>query len=413
MAEDEDQQSDYSEDFENTSLGDYNFGDEDSSNLDLNDEEFDAQPQIESFPESIEHEKEDANQQAGLEPNTLSKLKDELDEFDSIVAESCCVGSPGPGIDSKEWKSQVTEYDRILQKCIANENKRLAESSFITSTIAKNSRHSRAIIEKQLRIAVNQINSYRKENEFITKKLDTSIVHQELERQKQTIHEQDMKIRQLMDENRALQAVRRGHEKQLLVVEREKELQPEKDKSLHRDQRFLEKKMKSLKNQVVNLQIRDRVQYQENRDLKQKNLKLKVRVQALEMSDSVALSVKKQRSNSLVGGIGEDGMSMEVPSVHMIGDESKAGDSLVAKGSASEHDRVLSENARLKSIVSNQRSSFRQQLTTLQSRLEKSLQRRKDLETELERREKEMKVQVSLPSSAFPVTRFKAHIFLL
>lgn len=395
--EDEDQQSDYSEDFENTSLGDYNFEEDSSAHLDLGDEEFELHPQVESVPESGEHEKEDADgdQEAELEPTSLSKLKAELDELEnhsSIVAHG--PGSPVPGIDSKEWKSQVTDFDRILQKCICNENKRLAESSFITSTVAKNSRHSRAILEKQLRIAVNQINSYRKENEFITKKLDTSVVHQELERQRQTIHELEIRIRQLTDENRGLQAVRRGHEKQLLVVEREKELQPEKDKSLHRDQRFLEKKLKSLKNQVVNLQIRDRVQYQENRDLKQKNLKLKVRVQALEMSDSVAISVKKQCSNSLVGGIGEDGMSMEVPSVHMLGDDSK-GESWVTKESGPEHDRLISENARLKSIVSNQRSSFRQQLTTLQSRLEKSLLKRKDLESELERREKEMKVQVS------------------
>jgi hypothetical protein len=372
-----DEQSEYSEDFENTSLGDYNF-----DGLDFDDEE---ESRIE-FPES-EQEKIVA---AKSESNSLTKLKDQLDEFDqSIVARN---DSPVVGIDSKLWKSQMTEYDQILHKCIANEQKRSAESSFITSSIAKNSRHTRAVVEKQLQIALNQINSYRKENEFITKKLDMSIVHQELDRQKQIIHDQEQRIRELMDENRALQSVRRGHEKQLLVVEREKELQPERDKSLQRDHHFLEKKMKSLKNQIVNLQVRDRMQYQENRDLKEKNLKLKVRVQALEMSDSVAISIKRQATNSL-GGIGEEGMSMEVPSVHMIGDESN-GESWETKDSELEQARVRSENSRLKSIVSNQRSSFRQQLTTLQSRLEKSLLRRKYLETELERREKEMKVQV-------------------
>jgi chromosome segregation ATPase len=377
MADSDEQQSEYSEDFENTSLGDYNI---DGFDLDLDLD--DGEQGIREFPESEQEKVESAK----LETESLMKLKDQLDEFDqSIVTGN---ESPVGGIDSKLWKRQMTDFDQILQKCVANEQKRTAESSFITSTIAKNSRHTRPVVEKQLQIALHQINSYRKENEFITKKLDTSIVHQELERQKQTIHDQELKIRQLVEENRALQSVRRGHEKQLLVVEREKELQPEKDKSLQRDHHFLEKKLKSLKNQVVNLQVRDRIQYQENRDLKEKNLKLKVRVQALEMSDSVAISIKRQGTNSL-GGIGEEGMSMEVPSVHMIGDDSKG-----ESGSEVEQDRIRSENSRLKSIVSNQRSSFRQQLTTLQSRLEKSLDRRKYLETELERREKEMKVQV-------------------
>jgi len=64
------------------------------------------------------------------------------------------------------------------------------------------------------------------------------------------------------------------------------------------------------------------------------------------------------------------------------------------KDSEIENDKLHSESNRLKSIVANQRSSFKQQLTTLQTRLEKSLQKRKELESELDRREKEMKVQV-------------------
>lgn len=386
----EEEASEYSEDFENTSLEEYNygFGDEgfDSLNSD-NEGESSSPPESQGVDQDHTH-----IDKCELETNSLVKLQAQLNEFDSLEESSIMRdGSPVPGIDSRIWKSQISEYDRIFQKCIANENKRSADASFITSTIAKTSRHNRAILEKQLQLALNQINSYRKENEFILKKLDTSVVHQELEKQKQTIHEQDLKIRQLLDENRALQAVRRGHEKQLLVAEREKELQPEREKSRQRDHHFLEKKIKSLKNQLVNLQVRDRLQYQENRDLKQKNLKLKVRMQTLEMSESVAVAVRKH--SSLVGGIGEEGMSLEVPSVHMIGDDSKV-DSVVT--SELEYDRLASENSRLKSIVANQRSSFRQQLTTLQSRLEKSLQKRRELELELERREKEMKVQVCL-----------------
>lgn len=261
--------------------------------------------------------------------------------------------------------------------------------------LQKNSRHSHIVIEKQLRLALNQINSYRKENEYLVQKLDTSVIHQELERQRQLIHDQDFKIRRLVEEIKALNSVRRGHEKHLLEVEKEKDSQPEKDKTRQRDQILLERKVKSLKNQIVNLQARDRQQYHENKELKQYNLKLKVRLQALEMSESIANSIRRQGDIGVatVGGIGEDGMSMEIPSVHMIGEDSKM-ESWMNKDPEIENDKLHSENNRLKSIVANQRSSFRQQLTTLQTRLEKSLQKRKELEFELDRREKEMKVQL-------------------
>jgi len=161
--------------------------------------------------------------------------------------------------------------------------------------------------------------------------MEASVIHQELERQRQLIHDQELKIRRLFEENKALHSVRRGHEKHLLEVEKEKDCQPEREKTRQRDQVLLGKKLKTLKNQIVNLQVRDRQQYHENKELKQQNLKLKVRLQALEMSESIANSIRRQgdigtgtgTNSALVGGIGEDGMSMEIPSIHMIGDDSE------------------------------------------------------------------------------------------
>lgn len=284
----------------------------------------------------------------------------------------------------------MKDFDHLVSKCIENEKRRLKEGSLITSCIAKENRHRRAILERQLEVAVNQINSYRKENAYLTRKIDSSAVYAELERCRGEIQAQQIKIKDLQEENRSLQRVRIYHEKSLLKIERENE-KPLKEESRQRQKKLIESKIKSLKNQLITYQARDRLQYKENVELKEKNMKLQVKIQAYAMSQSVATEVKHGSVHPGDIGVGESAMSMELPSVNMSDDYCSSSVASLDDGSL-EH--LQSENNRLKSIVSSQRTSFKQQLTTLRAKLEKSLQKRRELEEELTGREKEMKVQV-------------------
>ncbi|CAE7725846.1 unnamed protein product, partial [Symbiodinium microadriaticum] len=168
---------------------------------------------------------------------------------------------------------------------------------------------------------------------------------------------------------------------------------PGKEEARERQRRLVEKKIKSLKNQLINYQARDRLQYKHNMELKERNMKLQVKIQALALSQSIAADVRHGPRDGVAGevGVGEAGMSMDLPSVHMS-DEIGCNSMISVEEGTLEH--LRSENNRLKSIVSSQRASFKQQLTTLQSKLQRSMQKRRELEEELSNREKEMKVQL-------------------
>ena len=297
------------------------------------------------------------------------------------------------GVDPKSWEKEGNDFEHLISKCIENEKRRQQESSLITSSIAKDSKHRRAILERQLQVAINQINSYRKENAYLTRKIDTSLVHAELEKCRSQLQTQEGRIKGLVEEVRSLQRVQRYQEKHLVEMEREQVDKPGKEEARELQRRLIEKKIKSLKNQLINYQARDRLQYKQNVELKEKNVKLQVKLRAMAMSQSVASDARHgHREGRVMGvGVGESGMSTELPSVHMSEDIGEPSVTSVEEGTL-EH--LLSENNRLKSIVSSQRASFKQQLMTLQSKLERSYQKRRELEEELGKREKEMKVQL-------------------
>lgn len=302
-------------------------------------------------------------------------------------------------IQSK-WGKELSEFDHLVSKCIENEKRRLRESSLITSSIAKDCKHRRAIVERQLEVAIHQITSYRKENAYLTRKIDSSLLYAELDRNRTEIHNQAARIKELQEENRALDRVRRFQEKSFVEIEREKE-KPGQEESRQRQKKLIESKIKSLKNQVITYQARDRLQYKENMELKEKNMKLQIKIQAIAMSQSVANEYRGGGHGSVGVGVGEAGMSMDLPSVHMSDDFASQSMTSADEGTL---DHLQSENNRLKSIVSSQRASFRQQLTSLQSKLERSLKKRRELEEELSQREKDMKVQVtSLSTNHLPI----------
>jgi len=430
--------SDYSDDFDNVSLDDYNedYDDDDSSfNFSVPDSAGNLSPGRDEVattnqtndecvhvpvPETTAHigcqehrgseEREHrANTSESIDHNhtrcrdsespQLIKSEGELRDASPTFGDAAYTSSVDSiseraksntaGQVSKTWKKEMLEFDIVYSKCTNNEKRRHRESSVISSSIAKEARHSRAMVERQLQVALNQLNSYRKENAFLVRKVDTSLIQSEIDRLKSIATDQQLKIKQLTDENRALNMVRRNHEKQLLEVEREKEEAPCKEQVQQKQLKLFDKKLKSLKNQLVNYQVRDRTQYRENQDLKQQNMKLQIKLQAVAMSQSVRSAVRREGGEGL--GVGEDGMSMELPSVHMS-EEIENGS--IVSNEVVDMEKLHSEIRKLKTVISNQRSSYKQQLTTLQTRLEKSLQKRKELEAELKRREKEMKVQV-------------------
>jgi hypothetical protein len=418
--------SDYSDDFDNVSLDDYEFDDvpdlptdaglhgfekdnedtrdDDKENdggeyVDYDDEEDDGNNKI--FPET--GSAEDIVMDVRIGDAAFQSVATTKDVKSVIIADSAFQACSEEGNEQSQeghkdgvqskWGREFSEFDHLVSKCIENEKRRLRESSLITSVIAKDCKHRRAIVERQLAVAINQINSYRKENAYLTHKIDSSMLYAELERNRSEIQNQAARIKELQEENRSLDRMRRFQEKSFVEMEREQE-KPGKEEARVRQKKLVESKIKSLKNQLISYQARDRLQYKENLELKEKNMKLNIKIQAIALTQSVAQEMRGGGGGSV--GVGEAGMSMDLPSVHMS-DDLCGGSVLSVDDGSLEH--LQSENNRLKSIVNSQRSSFRQQLTGLQGKLERSMKKRRELEEELSNREKDMKVQVSLSLS--------------
>lgn len=305
----------------------------------------------------------------------------------------------GPG--SEAWKSQIESFSNVMQTCMENESKRTKGSRFIQSHVAHDAKHHRSIIERQLKCALQQVHSYRKENAMLTKMIDTSTIHAEFNALRSKNEEQKSIIKQLTEEKRALLHVQRNQEKSLIETERDKSMLPEQEYINQQKMSMFQKKVKSLRDNLYHYQVKAREEAKRNKYLSDQNTKLKVKLKALSISQSVAEQLKGQKM-SLDG----DNDSSHLPinscsdNYHNLGEEStmhestKYEGSVLTKGKEESFEDVRRQRNKLKAIVDSQRASFRQQLVVLQTKLEKSLSKRKELEDELQRREREMKNQI-------------------
>ena len=300
----------------------------------------------------------------------------------------------GPG--SESWKSELDGYSAALIKSVQSEKKRSKGSRFIQSHVSHDAKHHRSIVEKQLRCALQQVNSYRKENAHLTKMIDTSTIQAEFSKLRVQNEEQRAIIRQLNEEKRALLLVQRNQEKSLLDTEKEKEAQPEQEYINKKKMSLFEKKVKSLRDNLYTYQVKAREEAQKNKVLRDQNTKLKVKLKAATIQNSVAEQVRREKLGLSDNQDHAQSCNDKFESLG-VGDEStvKQEDTVVVTENKEETiDDIRSQRNRLKSIVDHQRSSFRFQLVVLQSKLEASLLKRKELEDELVRREKEMKNQI-------------------
>jgi hypothetical protein len=309
----------------------------------------------------------------------------------SVISPSKILNGPG----SEAWKSQLDSYSTTLEKCVENEKKRIKGSSFIQSHVSHEAKHHRSIVERQLRCALQQVNSYRKENNYLTKMIDASSIHSDFNALRVKNDEQSLIIKQLTDERRSLLLVQRNQEKSLLETEKEKEAQPEQEHINRKKMSVFQKKVKTLRDNLYHYQVKTREEMSKNKHLTEQNTKLKVKLKALMITQSVAEQLKRDKLGLTDDQDQSQSCNLKFDSLG-VGEESvvKPEDTTVHTEKEENFEELRNQRNRLKSIVENQRASFRHQLVVLQSKLERSLLKRKELEDELVRREKEMRAQI-------------------
>ena len=310
----------------------------------------------------------------------------------TVTSPSKIVNGPG----SEAWKSQLDCYSKALVKCIEKESKRKKVSRFIQSHVSHDSKHHRSIVERQLRCALQQVNSYRKENSYLTKMIDASTIHSDFNALKVKNEEQKMIIKQLTEEKRALLLVQRNQEKTLLKSEQEKESLPEKEYITQKKMNMFENKVKTLRDSLYKYQLKYREENAKNKKLSDQNTKLKVKLKAA----LIRLSVAEKTNLDKIGVVDDIDISKSCTTAfESLGvdnnDSTDKVESMTAAADENDNIRELRiQRNKLKSIVDHQRSSFRSQLVVLQSKFDASLVKRKQLEDELIRREREMKSQI-------------------
>lgn len=299
----------------------------------------------------------------------------------------------GPG--SEAWKSQLDSYSNAQGKCVDNEKIRTKNSRFIQSQVSQDSKLHRSTVERQLQCALQQLNSYRKENTYLTKMIDTSTIQSEFNTLRVKNEEQSMLIKQLIDEKRSLLFVQRNQEKSLLETEKEKEFLPEQEHINQKKMNAFQKKVKTLRDNLYHYQVKTREEMNKNKNVTEQNTKLKVKLKALMIAQSVAEQLKRDQL-----GLTDDqdesksNCNLKFESLG-VGDEATANEETIILTEKEESfEELRTQRNKLKSIVENQRASFRNQLVVVQTKLERSLVKRKELEDELVRREKEMRAQI-------------------
>ena len=271
----------------------------------------------------------------------------------------------GPG--SEAWKSQLDSYSHAQEKCVANEKKRTAQGSrFIQSQVSQDSKLHRSTVERQLAGALQQVNSYRKENLYLTKMIDTSCIHAEFNVLRVQNEEQHAIIKQLTEEKRSLLLVQRNQEKSLLETEKEKESLPEQEHINQKKMIVFQKKVKTLRDNLYHYQVKTREEMNKNKLLTEHNTKLKVKLKALMITHSVAEQLKRDQLGLTVTDDQDQDASQSVQLKFDslgVGDEATANkqdSTVVDKEETLEEIRI--QRNKLKSIVENQRASFRNQL---------------------------------------------------
>mmetsp|Transcript_21374 Transcript_21374/g.36008 ORF Transcript_21374/g.36008 Transcript_21374/m.36008 type:complete len:618 (+) Transcript_21374:58-1911(+) len=333
----------------------------------------------------------------GLTDNSSSLIEGGTFTNNMSSIEASNVTSPskaftGPG--SEAWKTQLDSYSSALVKSVENEKRRSKVSRFIQSHVSHDAKHHRSIVERQLRCALQQVNSYRKENSYLTKMIDASAIHAEFNALKIQNDEQRNVIKKLTEEKRSLLLIQRNQEKSLLDTEKEKESLPEQEFINKKKMNLFQKKVKTLRDNLYTYQVKAREEAQKNKVLRDQVTKLKVKLKTANIQNSVAEQLRKEK----LGIVDSDPTVTSKFESLGVGEEStiEKQETIVEEANQKEEsiEELRSQRNRLKSIINHQRSSFRSQLVVLQSKLDVSLVKRKELEEELVRREKEMKGQI-------------------
>lgn len=276
-------------------------------------------------------------------------------------------------------EKQLLEFDKAVRKCMENDKKR---GMMVTSVVKKDAKYSRLLLEQHLKVALQKLNSYKRENAYLLKKIDSSIILTEFDNFRSIIIEQEQKIKDLTDENKSLSKVSRTQEKSLLEMESNKIEYPEREEMIEKQMKLLENRVRLLRDHVVKGQAKEREQFHENQELKELIKKLKLKV------------------NALLQSSGQDSLfTCDEPTVFTVNGGGTT--TSLVKNSNSLHqdytlsiDDIRSERNRLKGIIQTQRKNHKMEIQLLKGELNDSVIRRRELEHELFAREKEMKSQV-------------------
>jgi hypothetical protein len=292
---------------------------------------------------------------------------------------------------------------------------KLTKNTVITSAIAANNemRFNPSILKKQLDSALRKVESYKKENSVLVKKLDETRFNDKFERFRSALMEKEVLIENLTSENIALREIARYQTKFLLTKEKEEAVKTSDPDNLVASQEkqieILMAHIKKVNSKLAECRKTIRLTKNENDSLKYKNLRMQKQIFKVKKAFN-DLSQKEQEDvtqsfNQLSIKEQLEKFQEQQMELDKLEDEMENEKKLSS-------DRLKNIIHQLEKSLKKQKDSFLREISTLKIELAKSLQDQRKLEVELNKRELLTKNHVPIIIYFFLIYLFEYFFFI-
>eukprot|EP01038_Epipyxis_sp_PR26KG_P014829 gene14829-19923_t len=298
-------------------------------------------------------------------------------------------GSAPANLDSQHQSTKFVKYQRIQIEPIDENLHPLPKQTKVRSNISQESKQSSSyILQRQLDSALKKLESYRRENQVLTARLDESRFRETIEKFKSQLIDNNIHIEKLTNENICLKEIARHQTKFLVDKNKEKENSTSDDDNFSYEKQIevLMIHIKKINSKTTELRDREKKTREEAQFLKNKN-------QLLE-SKNVKLNRKVDKLSSKIRMMelsAQDTMEQNDKQVPLANDDNISDNEIQEEDTLEtcrfKFMKAKSLVTRLERSLRLQRDSHNKEVVSLKSELSRGLAEQKRLESELNKQE--------------------------